>query len=216
MGVKAPDSSCMLAVQPGLGSNPPRTVTDSEGVPDRDLLAAGAAGDRAAFERLYLRHERRVYQYVLSIIRDRQAAEEVVVDSMTSVWKDAGRFAGNSRVSTWILGIARHKALDVLRKRARRGVEMPLDEAHDLATEQESPVDAVDRVSSASLARRAMAQLSAEHQEILRLAFFEELAYDEIASLLSIPANTVKTRVYYAKQQFRHFVEKLSGRERGR
>lgn len=187
-------------------------MADSEGMPDRALLAAAAAGERSAFEQLYRRHEQRVYLYVLSFVRDRSLAEDVLIDAMTSVWDGAGNFAGDSQVTTWILGIARHKAFDALRRSARRAEEDPLEDSPDLASEQDSPVEAAERESSQSLARRAMARLSTDHQEILRLAFFEELPYEEIAALLSIPANTVKTRVYYAKQQFRHFVDQLAGR----
>lgn len=184
-------------------------MADSEGMSDRDLLAATAAGERSAFEQLYRRHEQRVYQYALSFVRDRSLAEDVLIEAMTSVWDGAGNFAGDSQVSTWILGIARHKALDVLRRRARRSEEDALEDSPDLASENETPAEVAERDSSQSLARQAMAHLSDDHQEILRLAFFEELPYEEIAALLAIPANTVKTRVYYAKQQFRHFVDQL-------
>lgn len=185
-------------------------MPDSESMSDRALLAAAAAGERPAFEQLYRRYEQRVYQYALSFVRDRSLAEDVLIDAMTSVWDRAGNFAGDSQVSTWILGIARHKALDAVRRNARRAGEDPLEDNPGLASEQDSPAEAADRESSQSLARRAMTHLSADHQEILRLAFFEELPYEEIAALLAIPANTVKTRVYYAKQQFRHFVDQLT------
>lgn len=185
-------------------------MADSEGMSDRDLLAATAAGERSAFEQLYRRYEQRVYQYALSFVRDRSLAEDVLIDAMTSVWDGAGKFAGDSQVSTWILGIARHKALDAVRRSGRRAQEDSLEDSPDLESEQDSPVEAAERSNSQSLARRAMERLSADHQEILRLAFFEELPYEDIAALLSIPANTVKTRVYYAKQQFRHFVDQLT------
>lgn len=185
-------------------------MPDSESMSDRALLAAAAAGERSAFEQLYRRYEQRVYQYALSFVRDRSLAEDVLIDAMTSVWDGAGNFAGDSQVSTWILGIARHKALDAVRRRGRHAQEDPLEDSPDLESEQDSPVETAERTSSQSLARRAMARLSADHQEILRLAFFEELPYEDIAALLSIPANTVKTRVYYAKQQFRHFVDQLT------
>lgn len=188
-------------------------MTDPSSMPDRELLTAVAAGDEAAFERLYQRYERRAYQYALSIVRDRTVAEEVVVDAMTSVWHGASGFAGESQVSTWILGIARHKALDALRRGAKRAHNATLEDCPELPSEAETPAETADRVSSTRLARRAMAMLSPDHQEILRLTFFEELPYEEIAVLLSIPGNTVKTRVYYAKQQLKRCIEQLAARE---
>jgi RNA polymerase sigma-70 factor, ECF subfamily len=182
-------------------------------MPDHELLTAVAAGDQSAFERLYERFEKRAFQYALSIVRDRFVAEEVLVDAMTSVWHGAGRFNGQSQVSTWILGIARHKALDALRKHAKNRQDDPLEESGELVDELETPAESLERASSANLTRRALGLLTADHQEILRLAFFEELPYEDIAALLSIPLNTVKTRVHYAKQHLKRHLAELANVE---
>jgi RNA polymerase sigma-70 factor (ECF subfamily) len=71
----------------------------------------------------------------------------------------------------------------------------------------------VHRQQLASVTQRALAKLSPEHQEVLRLVFYEDLPYDEIAVLLSIPANTVKTRVYYAKQHLKQQLGRLEQKE---
>jgi RNA polymerase sigma-70 factor (ECF subfamily) len=184
-------------------------LPDQAAVKDIDLLAAAGSGDPAAFELLYDRYERRVYNYVRSFVRQPALAEEVVIDTMLAVWHGARSFTRASRVSTWILGIARHKALDAVRKAGRQGADLALDQAETLVDPAESPVDGIDRTVNAQLMQRAIAQLSTDHQEILRLAFYEDLPYAEIAALLAIPDNTVKTRVYYAKQQLRGCLEKL-------
>ncbi len=183
---------------------------DPQDVLDLNLIATTASGGKAAFETLYSRYERRVYNYVRTFVRQPSVSEEVVIDTMMAVWNGAKGFNRSSRVSTWILGIARHKALDAVRKVGRSGAEVTLDDASELPDEATGPADAVDQVFRSKLVRRAVAELSIDHQEILRLAFFEELPYEEIASLLSIPDNTVKTRVFYAKQQLRRLLE---GRE---
>ena len=169
---------------------------------DADLLAATAAADERAFHVLYDRFERRVYGYVRTLIRQPALAEEVTIDAMTAVWQGARGFAGSARVSTWILGIARHKAIDALRKVANRPDALSLDRV-DVEDGAATPSREADRDSSARATQRAIAQLSDDHREVLRLAFYEELPYEEIGSLLGIPLNTVKTRVYYAKQQLR-------------
>ena len=170
---------------------------------DLDLIATAASGGTAAFERLYERYERRVYNYVRTFLRQPALAEEVVIDTMLAVWHGARGFSRSSRVSTWILGIARHKALDAVRSAVRSGGTVPLDDTAELADEAEGLADAADHQFRSAAMRRALSRLTQDHQEILRLAFFEELPYEKIALLLEIPDNTVKTRVFYAKQQLR-------------
>jgi len=189
--------------------NLPVPLADSTDVSDIELLAATATGATAPFERLYDRYERRVYNYVRTFVRQPALAEEVVIDTMLAVWRGARTFDKGSRVSTWILGIARHKALDAVRKAGRQAEGVALDQAEELADTAETAAEGIDRGDTALLMLRAMAKLSADHQEILRLAFYEELPYADISALLGIPDNTVKTRVYYAKQQLRGCLEKL-------
>jgi RNA polymerase sigma-70 factor (ECF subfamily) len=188
-------------------------TTHGQDALEADLLAASAAGNQSAFERLYRLYEKRVYQYVYSLVYDATLAEDIVGESMMAVWRGAGAFAGTSRVSTWIFGIARHKALDALRQAGRRQREVDLDGAADLPHPQDSPITGVHRQETAALIQRALAQLSRDHQEVLRLVFYEELPYEEIATLLAIPVNTVKTRVYYAKQQLKEQWERLGQKE---
>jgi RNA polymerase sigma-70 factor (ECF subfamily) len=182
---------------------------DQQEVPDLELLAATAAGGSTAFETLYARYERRVYNYVCTFVRQPALAEEVVIDTMMAVWNGARGFTQTSRVSTWILGIARHKALDAVRKTKTHLDAAPLDQAAEIADTAEAALDSIDRNCQAQLMLRAIARLSPDHQEILRLAFYEELPYEDIAALLSIPDNTVKTRVFYAKQQLRGHLAKI-------
>jgi RNA polymerase sigma-70 factor (ECF subfamily) len=180
---------------------------------DQDLLTAVAQGDRSAFERLYRSYERRVFHYVHTFVADVSLAEEVVSDTMLAVWRGAATFACTSRVSTWIFGIARHKALDAIRRSVPRQREVELDGAADLPHPHDRPDESVLRSQVAKLTQRAMAALTREHQEILRLVFYEEQPYEEISTLLGIPANTVKTRVYYAKQRLKEQLARLGEKE---
>jgi len=189
------------------------TTTDEQDKSDSDLLAAVATADMAAFEALYRLYERRVYQYAYTFVRDRTVAEEVAVDTMTAVWHGAAGFAGRSRASTWILGITRHKALDAVRKGTRQARQVALEDAARVADSGPTQSETVATHQAGQLTRRAMAAMTPDHQEILRLVFFEELPYEEIAALLVIPANTVKTRVYYAKQQLKQHLERLARQE---
>jgi RNA polymerase sigma-70 factor (ECF subfamily) len=99
-----------------------------------------------------------------------------------------------------------------VRKLARQSADTTLDEAADVADPAAGPAETAGRAETGKLMRRAMLGLSNDHQEVLRLVFFEDLPYEEIASLLAIPTNTVKTRVYYARQQLKQRLDGLIAR----
>ncbi len=172
----------------------------AENQSDRVLVALTAAGDREAFDQLYRRHRTRVYAYVRGIVRDPALAEDLLTETMLLVWQRAGQFAGRSQVSTWILGIARHKALDAVRAHARTALGLAR-EAHSPSETVPSPADCAHEQQVVQLARQALQRLSRRHSETLRLAFFDQLPYRDIARILCIPPNTVKSRVYYAKEE---------------
>jgi len=175
---------------------------------DEALLAQIAAGSREAFETFYRRYERRLYGYLLSLVREPALAEELVLDVMLEVWRGAARFRRASKVSTWLLGIARHKALSLLRH------QPPLaDLAGEAMTSIEAPkADPLERVQAQERGEQlwqALQALAPEQREALELAFYHELSYQEIATLVGCPVNTVKTRVFYAKQQLKRSLKNL-------
>jgi RNA polymerase sigma-70 factor (ECF subfamily) len=187
-------------------------ATHEHNAVEEALVARVAAGDVHAFETLYHRYEKRVYQYIGTFVRDHSLAEEVLGEVMLALWRDSRHFAHRSRISTWILGIARHKALDAVRRNGRAvRTAVAMDELPDLPSPDETALDSLQREQLSMVIRHALSALSADHQEILRLVFYEELPYEDIALLLSIPENTVKTRVFYAKQQLkRHLAQSMS------
>ena len=171
---------------------------------DGELLAAIAARDQGAMAALYRRYERRIFRFALSILRDRCCAEDVVIDTLHEVWRSAGHFAAQSRASTWILGIARHKALDQVRRMRRvpHGGVLEQDSDPNVNAQEDSapsPADCADAADQRRLVSSALQALSELHREVLCMAFFEDLPYLEIARRLGVPQNTVKTRVYHAK-----------------
>ena len=188
-------------------------TTHGQDTPEQDLLASVAAGHMPAFEELYRRYEKRVFQYICTFLQDRAAVEEVVSDTMLAVWRGAGSFSHTSRISTWIFGIARHKALDAVRSKVRRQHDVELGEVADVALLDTNPIDQIQRDQVAVLTKKAMDRLSQDHREILRLVFYEELPYGDVSVLLGIPVNTVKTRVFYAKQQLKQHLSSLHSGE---
>jgi len=158
---------------------------------DRELLARVAAHDEAAFRRLYERYATRVFCYALTILRNRHLAEEVVQDTMVAVWEGAATFKGSSRVSTWIFGVARNQAHALLRREARGA---------RTANEPLVLPDPAGQVERAERVRSALERLSPQQREVVFLAFYEGLSYQEIARILGVPEGTVKSRMYHAKR----------------
>ena len=159
---------------------------------DRELIADVANGDEAAFRQLYDRFADRVYRYAYTILRGKHLAEEVAQETMIAVWKGASKFAGRSKVSTWIFGIARNQAYSLVRK------EIRTERVPDVSLVQPDPAPGIHRQEKVA---RALERLSDDHREVVFLTFYEGLSYGEIASILDIPTGTVKSRMFHAKKQ---------------
>jgi RNA polymerase sigma-70 factor, ECF subfamily len=166
---------------------------------DEDLISAVAEGDRQAMQTLYTRHSLRIYRFVLRLTKDPALAEDLVSDVFLDIWRQADGFKAKSQVATWLLAIARNKALSAL----RRCSETPLDDQMaaaivDPADDAETIVNNEDR---SLLIRKCLSQLSAEHREVLDLVYYHEKSVDEAAEIVGAPANTVKTRMFYARKR---------------
>jgi RNA polymerase sigma-70 factor, ECF subfamily len=166
---------------------------------DEMLLERIAGGDRTAMHMLYARHNVRVYRFVLRMLRDGTAAEDLVSQVFLDVWRTAGQFEGRSQVSTWLLSIARFKALTALRQRKHEDIDQ--DEVVEIADQADTPEAALDRSKTSAILRACVAKLSPAHREIVSLVYYHEKSVEEVAALLGIPASTVKTRMFYARKQ---------------
>lgn len=158
-----------------------------------------ARRDRGAFEELYREYGPRVFRFAVRMIHDETKAEEVTNDVMVEVWKSAGKFQGRSAASTWIFSIARHRALNAVRRKTIPTTN--IDDAPELQDESEDPMAATDQSTTSNLLRTAIEQLSRDHREVIELTFFQGLNYKEIARIVECPEGTVKTRMYHAKKQ---------------
>lgn len=165
------------------------------------LLSRIAEGSEAALSEFYRANERTVYAFAMSRLRNEFEASECLNEVMLEVWKHAGRYEGRSKVSTWLLGIANHKVLDKLRQRGRHDM-VEVDE--QLPDENSTSVfDALAGADDAEIVRRCLEGLSDTHRQVIHLAFFEDMAYEDIAHVAGCPAGTVKTRVFHAKQRMK-------------
>jgi len=158
------------------------------------LLKKIAAGDEEAFKKLYDLTHNSVYFYLFRILKDKDLAEDVIVETYTAVWKGARKFEGRSKVQTWIFGIARNLAFNEFKKRKPAD---SIDDYPHLATNGRLSVEAVDR---RRVVEQALQKISPKHREVLDLVFFHGFSYAEIGETLKVSVNTVKTRVFYAKK----------------
>lgn len=166
---------------------------------DEALIGRIAAGDKAAMQVLFERHQIRVYRFVLRLVRNETVAEDLISDVFLDVWRQADRFAGRSTVSTWLLGIARFKALSVLRRRPEEELDEAMIEAiPDDADDAEVTVQKKDK---AGIMRDCIRALTADHREIIDLVYYHEKSVNEVAIILDIPEATVKTRMFYARKK---------------
>lgn len=175
-----------------------------------ELLNRIARQDQAAFQELYKAFSRKVYAYVLNQLKDHMRAEEVLVDTMHEVWRFPTRFRGDSQFSTWLIGIARNKVL--MSFRGRRPDE-DHDDIDDLAESRAGDTpDGYDTLAGQQRhdgVRRCMDKLSDEHRESLHLVFYEGLALAEVADVQRVPENTVKTRLFHARQKIKKCLQRL-------
>jgi RNA polymerase sigma-70 factor (ECF subfamily) len=183
----------------------PRKCTGSEPVPscnkasDLVLIKAVAGGDRGAMHALYARHNVKVYRFTLRLIKDASLAEDLVSDVFLDVWRQAAAFKARSQVSTWLLAIARNKAISAMRRRR----DEQLDE-QALATVEDpadDPQTVAENDSRAAIVQKCLARLSPAHRKVLDLVYYHEKSIDEIAEIIGIAASTVKTRAFYARSQ---------------
>ncbi len=161
------------------------------------LLDRAAGGDEDAFAQLYDGTSRRVFGLALRILRDPSAAEEATLEAYASVWSHAATYdPAKARPMVWILTIARSKAIDLLRSRARRGEKYrALETLASLEEPAPDPEAAAAQGERCALVRTALASLPRDQQVAIETAFFSGLSHSEVATILGEPLGTVKSRI---------------------
>ncbi len=179
-----------------------------------ELLVRIGKQDQAAFQELYKAFSRKVFAYVLNMLKDHARAEEVLVDTMYEVWRNPARFRGDSLFSTWLIGIARNKALLVYRSRRPDEDHADLDDiAETAAADTEDAYAALAQKQRSEGVQHCMSKLSDEHRECLHLVFYEGFSLAEVAAVQRCPENTVKTRLFHARQKMKNCLRMLLERE---
>ena len=172
---------------------------------DDALLREIARGNQLALRTLFMRHQVRVYRFVMRLVRDHALAEDVVSEVFFAVWRQADRFKGRSTVSTWLLSIARHKALTAVKRSPVEQLDSEM--AAEIADPALNPEARIDRKDNGAMLRRCLDALSPEHGEMIDLVYYQQKSIKEIAEILGIPSNTVKTRMFYARKRLATLLE---------
>lgn len=183
---------------------PEATRDDSR---DRELLQQIAAGERRALERLYFNYRGRLAQFLSRLTGRRDAIDEAINDTFWIVWQKAAQFRGDSRASTWIMGIAWRCGLKALRRSG------PLPPEHG-----ESMLDALPTVDTTLVAEElrewldsGLRTLPFEQRATMEMAYFLGHSCEEIATIMSCPVNTVKARMFQARIKLRNLLPTLGG-----
>lgn len=168
-------------------------------ITDQALVQSIAAGDKAAFKLLYLRHHERVYRFVLRLTGIESMADEIVNDVFLAVWRHAGQFEGKSQVATWLLGIARHRAISA----CRRPREAPLEEhvAAVIEDPADSPAASIEKHQRMDILRKCLAKLTPVHRDVIKLIYYQGNKIEQVAQSTGAPISTVKTRLHYARNR---------------
>jgi len=181
-------------------------LKDLQKAPDEAVMKALAEGDKQAIQVLFARHNVRVFRFVLRLVSNASVAEDLVNEVFIEVWRQPGKFAGRCRVATWLLAIARNKAITVL----RRCSDAELDEETAMMIEDPSddPETTIEKNDRSAILRKCLTQLSPVHREVIDLVYYHEKSVGEVAQIIAAPESTVKTRMFYARNQIEKLLEK--------
>src|SRR3979490_2692784 len=160
-------------------------IIDAPATSDERLLESIADGGRSAMHILYSRHNVRIYRFILRIVRDATMAEDLASQVFLDVWRTASRFEGRSLVSTWLLSIARFKALTALRQRRYEDIDQ--DDVLEIADEADTPEASLDRSNTSAILRACVAKLSPAHREIINLVYYHEASMDVTLTVIGVP-----------------------------
>jgi RNA polymerase sigma-70 factor, ECF subfamily len=173
---------------------------------DETLIGRIASGDQLAMRTLFARHRVPLYRWLLRLVRDEALAEDLLSDVFLDVWRQAASFKGHASVSTWLLAIARHKALSARRRR----VDAKWDaEIATIADPADDPEAALQKKKRGELLHKSLARLSPEHGEVIDLVYYHGKSVKQVADIVGVAEATVKTRMFYARKKLAELVAAL-------
>ena len=188
---------------PSSGHSLSTSGGSSSNARELELLRQVAGGDRTAFKELYLIYHRRLARFLMRMTSRHDLIEEVINDTLWTVWLKAGDFRGDSLVSTWIVGITYRRALKALR---RHGPARPML-VEEVAVAPDTQLEDENR----QWLGQALAELPLEQRMVMEFSYLMGHSCEEIAQIMQCPVNTVKTRMFHAREKLRRSLPRLAG-----
>jgi RNA polymerase sigma-70 factor (ECF subfamily) len=153
---------------------------------------------------LFMRHNVRIHRFVSRLAGDASLADDVVSEVFLDVWRGATEFGGMSNVSTWLLGIARFKAMTALRRRREAALDQGV--AAKIVDETDDPEAAAHHASRGAVIRTCLMRLPPKLREVIDLIYYHEKSVAEVAEIVGIPPGTVKTRMFHARSRLQEML----------
>jgi RNA polymerase sigma-70 factor (ECF subfamily) len=166
---------------------------------DKALVRSMADGDKRALKILYVRHHARVYRFLIRLVGSEAMAEEIANEVFLEAWRRADKFEGRSQVATWLMAIARFRAITECRRRS----EAQLDDSVAAVIEDSSdtPSVSLEKRERSDILQRCLAKLTPLHREVINLIYYQGKKIEEVAQSTGAPVNTIKTRMHHARNR---------------
>lgn len=198
----------------GLGVSLSKSASSPVELDDQQLVMASKRGDQDAFAQLVLRYQRRIFNLVYRMLQQYEEANEVTQETFLAAWQGLPSFRGEARFATWLYRIAYNCALKQLETRKRdRALQSALQAEQALESD-----DAFDRASAQidvheqqALVQEHLSHLPAKYRIVLILRHLQDMTYEEMAEILTMPVGTIKTHLFRARNLLK---ERLRGLER--
>jgi RNA polymerase sigma-70 factor, ECF subfamily len=180
----------------------PGIVSSESEEDDTQLVTASQNGDQDAFASLVQRHQRRIFSLVLRMLQDYEEASEITQEAFLAAWLGLPSFRGEARFATWLYRIAYHCALKQLERRKRERLLLAAIEAKQLLEEvnkQQQAEDILELRAWQAIIREQLEKLPTKYRIVLILRHLQEMTYEEMADILTLPIGTLKTHLFRAR-----------------
>ncbi len=196
---------------PGLGKSLSRTDSSPVELDDRQLVTASKRGDQDAFSQLVQRYQRRIFNLVYRMLQQYEEASEITQETFLAAWQGLPSFRGDARFATWLYRIAYNCALKQLETRKRdRALQAALQAEQALESEDtyKSADAQIDEHERQAFVQEHLSRLPAKYRAVLILRHLQDMTYEEMAEILTMPVGTIKTHLFRARNLLR---ERLQG-----
>src|SRR5690242_5029097 len=205
-------SEYLLQPPHSIGIPIPNIVTTSADENDAELVVASQGGDQDAFAQLVQRHQRRVFNLVFRMLQQYEEANEVTQETFLAAWQGLSSFRGDARFSTWLYRIAYNCCLKQLEQRKKdKALNAAIQEEHllDLAGEENAAMTQIETADRQSLVHEHLSTLPAKYRIVLVLRHLQDMTYEEMAEILTMPIGTIKTHLFRARNLLKERIQAI-------